>query len=197
MSGRLEQLARQIRRLRTRASEPRRTLKRALHLALDLAREHDADGFAALASRGLLDAALAERLAARTVDAGDITDEVVVDLDVFLRSIELGAPAQPLPLPPLASAPKLPPGTDRASVNVSGRIVSVIGRPGQATVVVDDCPIAMEAGGTRVEHLALPRVPTIVHELRRDPDGTVHIEWPGMLRLALAPDFASVQVDGA
>lgn len=188
MSGRLEQLARQIRRLRTSASEPARTLQRAVHLALDLAHEHADGDFAALAAKGILDPAVAERLGALAgiqLSARDFNPDVLVDLDVFLRSIELGAPAARLQLPPLGSAAKLPPGTHRASVNVSGRVISVVGRDGRAFVLLDDRPI-----GQPFDLLSIPMTPS---ELTREPDGTVRITWPGDLRLVVAADFTSVR----
>jgi hypothetical protein len=225
VSGRFEQLARQIRRLRTTASEPTRTLKRAVHLAVDIAREradglsgdepagggpaaggdgsvganangsdgagdHDAEhaiAFGALADQGLLDRAVAERLAALAADTSAVTDQHIVDLDVFLRSVENGAPAQPLPLAPLHGSPKPPPGTHRASVNVSGRVVTVEGRDGTAIVTVDDRLIAGA--------FALDSVPLSHYDVTRTPDGTVTIEWPALLRVTVAPDFASAQAE--
>lgn len=189
MSGRLEQLARQIRRLRTSASDPARTLQRALHLAADLATEYADGDFAALAAKGTIDSALADRLAALSakerVAETDVTADAVVDLDVFLRSVELGHPAAPLALSPLESAPKLPPGTHRASVNVSGRVISVVGRDGRAFVLVDDKPIG--------QPFDLREIPMSAGELQRDDDGTVHLQWPN-LHLVVAPDFTSVTV---
>ncbi len=193
MSGRLEQLARQIRRLRTSASEPARTLQRALHLALDLAREQtgsDEGDFNALASKGLIDQALADRLeglaSRERLSHTDVNQAALVDLDVFLRSIELGAPAQPVELPALGTSPKLPPGTQRASVNVSGRVVSVVGRDGRAFVLVDDRPVG--------QPFNLSAVPMTPAALERDRDGTAHIVWAGQLSIDLAFDFSSVSV---
>lgn len=188
MSGRLEQLARQIRRLRTSASEPARTLQRAVHLALDLAHEQTDGDFAALAAKGILDPAVAERLGALAgvqLSARDFNPDVLVDLDVFLRSIELGAPAARLPLPPLSGSPKLPPGTQRASVNVSGRVITLVGRDGRAFVLVDDRPV-----GQPFDLVSVPMTPS---ELSRASDGTVRIEWPRELRLVVGADFASVR----
>jgi hypothetical protein len=212
VSGRFEQLARQIRRLRTTASEPTRTLQRAVHLAVDIARErvdgstiepdagvgsggegtaaHDAEhaiAFAALAEQGVLDRAVAERLAALASDTSAVTDQHVVDLDVFLRSIEHGAPARPLALAPLHGSPKPAPGTQRASVNVSGRVVSVEGREGTAIITVDDTLIAGA--------FALASVPLSHYDVTRTPEGTVTIEWPGLLRVTIAPDFASARAE--
>lgn len=194
MSGRLEQLARQIRRLRTTASEPARTLQRALHLAADLAAEQlegDGDGtFTALAAKGVIDAAVAERLAKlasrERVGPQDVNDAVLVDLDVFLRSVELGAPAKPAPLPPLGTSPKLPPGTQRASVNISGRVVTVVGRDGRAFVLIDDRPVG--------QPFDLVTIPMSAPTIDRDRDGTAHIRWLDAITLELAPDFGSVRV---
>jgi len=91
--------------------------------------------------------------------------------------------------------PKLPPGAQRASVNVSGRVVSVIGRDGRAMVVVDDRPVGMMAEGARIPHFGLPSVPMSANEISRDDDGMARIEWPGMLRLRVELDFETVHVD--
>ena len=120
MSGRTEQLGKQLRRLRTSAAvEDDRAcetaLRRATHLARDLVHEHaeaaDADDHAAalaeLEAKGVLDPALAERMAAcierAEGEAGD--DAPTIDgllddgaiLDRFLRSIEHGALMPELP----------------------------------------------------------------------------------------------------
>jgi hypothetical protein len=173
-------------------------MQRALHLAADLAAELLADAgdaagdadFAALAERGTIDRDLATRLAGllgERLREDDVTDGALIDLDVFLRSVEQGAPAKPLPLPPLGSAPKLPPGTQRASVNVSGRVISVVGRDGRAFILVDDRPVG--------QPFDLPAIPMSASELEREPDGSVRIDWPGQLRLVVAPDFASARVE--
>ncbi len=199
MSGRLEQLARQIRKLRSDTADGR-TLQRAIHLALDLAVEHgesDGDdggteesdaGFAALAAKGVVDAAVAERLGAlagKRLSDGDVTPDAVMDLDVFLRSLEIGAPAQRLPLPPLGTPPKLPPGTQKAAVNVSGRVITLVGRDGRAFVLCDEKPIgqpfdlqSVPMGGAAIDH---------------EKDGSTRIEWTGQVRLVIGPDFASVR----
>jgi hypothetical protein len=191
VSGRLEQLARQIRRLRTSASEPARTLQRALHLAADLAAEQLEDGtFTTLAAKGIIDAGVAERLAKladrERVGPQDLSDAVLVDLDVFLRSLELGAPAPPAELPPLGTSPKLPPGTQRASVNISGRVVTVVGRDGRAFVLIDDRPVG--------QPFDLVTIPMSAPTVDRTRDGTAHIRWQDAITLELAPDFGSVRV---
>ncbi len=199
MSGRHEQLARQIRRLRTNASEPARTLQRAVHLALDLVNEDGESDFGTFAGKGVLDADLAARLgalsSAERLGARDVTPQVLIDLDVFLRSIEIGRPAPPLQLAPLDAPPKLPPGAQRSSVNVSGRVVSVIGRDGRAMVVVDDRPVGMMVEGARVPHFGLAGVPMSSHQVDREPDGMARVEWPGLLRLRIELDFETVHVD--
>lgn len=193
MSGRPEQLARQIRRLRSTPNDPARTLQRAVHLAAELAAEDGDADFATLASKGVLDAAVAGRLAALTakdrVAESDVTEAAVVDLDVFLRSIEIGAPAQPLPLPPLGDAPKLPPGTHKTSVNVSGRVVTLVGRDGRAFVLVDDKPIGRP--------FDLQSVPMSQPVIERDRDGTVRLTWEGMIQLSIAPDFVGLMASPA
>lgn len=192
MSGRLEQLARQIRRLRTSAADPARTLQRAVHLARDLAREHGDDDFAALSGKGILAPEVGERLAkltGRKLSARDFSPDVLVDLDVFLRSLEIGAPAPRLELAPLGGDPaKLPPGTQRASVNVSGRVVTLVGAAGRAFVLVDDRPIG--------QPFNLSAVPMDAPAIERDRDGTTRIVWVGVVTLELGADFRSVRVAG-
>ena len=78
--------------------------------------EGDGDGnFVALATKGVIDAAVAERLAKlaarERVGPQDVSDAVLVDLDVFLRSIELGAPAPPARCP--ARRSRFTPRSDR------------------------------------------------------------------------------------
>lgn len=164
-------------------------MQRAIHLAIDLAGEHDDGDFATLVTAGVLDPALAERmatLAARQISARDFSPAVLVDLDVFLRSIENGAPARPLPLPPLGDHAKLPPGAQKSSVNVSGRVVTLVGRDGRAFVLVDDRPIG--------QPFDLPGVPMDAPEVERERDGVVHLRWGGRLRIDLDAEFSSVRL---
>ena len=75
MSGRLEQLGRQLRRLRTIAADPHvhpagLTLSRATHLVIDLALEHAADeepreALVLLVATESVDRSLADRLVRR------------------------------------------------------------------------------------------------------------------------------------
>jgi hypothetical protein len=193
VSGRLEQLARQIRKLRTpNSAEPARTLQRALHLASDLAGERtDGGDFAAVSSQGIIAGDVAERLAAiagRRLADREVTDASISDLDVFLRSLEHGVPAPAIPLPPLGDAPKLPPGTQKTSVNVSGRVVTLVGRDGRAFVLVDDKPI-----GQPFDLAAIPmNPPSIARE-----DGEVLLEWEGAIRVVLDPMFKLARVEPA
>lgn len=188
MSGRFEQLGRQIRRLRSAAADQGRTLQRAVHLAADLAAEHDAEELGALAARGLLDGEVAARLGAlvgKRLGDRDVTPDVIADLDVFLRSIEAGGPVPRVVVPPLGTTPKLPPGTQKTAVNVSGRVLTLVGRDGRAFVLCDDRPIG--------QPFDLSSVPMKAHQVSRERDGTVLIDWEGELRLVVAPDFASVR----
>jgi hypothetical protein len=191
VSGRLEQLARQIRKLRTPdSSEPARTLQRALHLASDLAAEHAEGGdFAALAAQGIIDGGVAERLTAiagKRLTEREVTDAAIVDLDVFLRSLEHGAPAPPLVLPPLAGTPKLPPGVQKTALNISGRVITLVGKEGRAFVLLDDKPTG--------QPFDLPGVPAGEHDIAYLPDGTTTITWEGALSLTLSADFKTVSV---
>jgi len=194
VSGRLEQLARQIRKLRTpNSSEPGRAMQRALHLASDLAAEEVEDGdFAALAAKGVIDSGLAERLAliaGKRLQDREVTDAAIADLDVFLRSVEQGSPAPPLALPPLGGeGPKLPPGTQKTSVNISGRVLTLVGRDGRAFVLLDDKPIG--------QPFDLQAVPMSAPEITREP-GTITLAWDGFIRLVLDAGFKLVRVEPA
>jgi hypothetical protein len=197
VSGRTEQLARQIRKLRTSAAEPARTLQRAVHLALDLAAEalesEDGTGdFPALAGRGVIDADVAQRLAAlaaiEKLSARDYSPAALIDLDVFLRSVEAGAPARAVDLPPLSGEhPKFPPGTQKTSTNVSGRVLTLVGRDGRAFILCDEKPIG--------QPFDLPSVPMSAPEIERGKDGSVALLWEGFIRLTIGADFASVRVE--
>jgi hypothetical protein len=191
VSGRLEQLARQIRKLRTLGSaEPGRTLQRALHLASDLAEEYsDGGDFAALAAKGIVDAALADRLGAiagTRIEDRQVTNEAISDLDVFLRSIEHGAPAPAVPLPPLGDSPKLPPGVQKTAINISGRVVTLVGKDGRAFVLLDDKPTG--------QPFDLVSVPSTAGDVAYLPDGTTTVTWEGQLALTLSADFKTVSI---
>lgn len=152
--------------------------------------DSDDGDFTALAAKGLIAPAVAARLEAlagrERLGGNDVTQAALVDLDVFLRSIELGTPAEAIELPQLGTSPKLPPGTQRASVNISGRVISVVGRDGRAFVLVDDRPIG--------QPFDLRSIPMTAAQLERDRDGTSHITWPGALNLVIASDFSSCSV---
>ena len=129
MSGRYEQLGRQLRKVRTSLAkhDMRATsvaLRRATHLASDLVLEQvDVDdvasGLAELVTRNIVDAALADRLVrsfasdeglAHEPDATEVTARGR-DLDRLLRSLEHGAVMPELPFVALhpAEAPAVLP----------------------------------------------------------------------------------------
>jgi hypothetical protein len=107
VSGRYEQLGRQLRKVRASLAKHDNhavsvALRRATHLASDLVLEQvETDdvsaGLAELVTRHIVDAALAERLVHRfAADAVPVPDpeaagELGRDLDRFLRSLEHGA----------------------------------------------------------------------------------------------------------
>jgi len=201
VSGRTEQLGRQLRRLRSNAADHDAkgcalALRRATHLARDLALEHaEADeppaALAELATQGMIDAVLAERVGARIERAEEDDQETTIDsalddgrdLDRFLRSIEHGALMPELPF--LALTPtEMPHASSRAAVTISGRHIVVAERGHEGLVFVDDRPI-----GTPFELMAAPTSkPQVVH----DPVGVTRIVWePENLTIELAADFAS------
>lgn len=215
MSGRLTQLGRQLRKLRhivggLASAEPTTTLRRATQLAADLACEHaDTDdaaaGFQALAARGLVEPALAERLAAhvagqREPGFGDQAMAVGRDLDRFLRSLELGAPAPEIPFPALVSRepePERAKPDSTAAVAISGRIVELAVRAGHASVTVDEQPIplALESG-ERVPSVALAAAPTSRATVQLEPTGEARVVWEHEhVTLAVAPDFTRARLE--
>jgi len=217
MSGRFTQLGRQLRKLRhivggSPSADPVTTLRRATQLAGDLACEHaevaDAQaGFHDLAVRGILEPALAERLAAWVASQRDGASSeralmIGRDLDRLLRSLELGAPA---PEAPFEAIVPREPGDGRAkpdstaAVPISGRILEldVLGR--LAMLAVDEQPIAMTlASGESVTSFALVAAPTSRPEVHRAPSGVTRVVWgPENVIIELAPDFTRARIESA
>ncbi len=198
MSGRYEQLGRQLRKVRTSlAKHDTRAvsvaLRRATHLAGDLVLEHvDGDdvaaGLAELVTRQIVDAALAERLAHRFTaddrepDAAEVT-EVGRDLDRLLRSLEHGAVMPELPFAALVAA-EVPAAESRAALTISGRHVVIASRGGEGLVFIDDRPVGRP--------FAMHSPPTSKAEVHRQPSGATRITWQSHgLSVELAPDFAT------
>lgn len=203
MSGRYEQLGRQLRKVRASlASHDSRVtsvaLRRATHLASDLVLEQvetddAAAGLAALVTRQLVDAALAERLArgfARAADRAHEPAEAEVlalgrDLDRLLRSLEHGAAMPELPFEALATT-AAPAAESSAAVTISGRHVVIAGRGGEGLVVVDDRPVGRP--------FAMAAAPTRKAEIVREPSGRTRISWEAEgLAIELGPDFATCE----
>ncbi|MEO8549441.1 MAG: hypothetical protein ABI678_05695 [Kofleriaceae bacterium] len=226
MSGRLTQLGRQLRKLRTiiggaPSADPVTTLRRATRLACDLACEHAGveepdTGFRELARRGLLDPALAERIIGWVAALGiDVTEATALregelggramqigrDLDRFLRSLEIGASAAEIPFAALVPRESSGPKPDStAGVTVSGRLVELEVRDGRATVSIDDQLIAMaRASGDPLISFELTTAPTSRPEVHRELAGVTRVVWsPENITLELAPDFSRVQIgDGS
>jgi hypothetical protein len=207
VSGRTEQLGKQLRRLRTSAaSEDLRgsaqALRRATHLARDLVHEHTeaeelSAALAELVSRRVLDAALAERVAG-CIERGDYEgaseatlDEVLADggdLDRFLRSIEHGALMPELLFEPLQALGGIADSaTSKSAVTVSGRHVLLAERGREGMVFVDDRPV-----GRPFPLLAAPRTKP---EIRHEPSGMTRIVWESEnLVVELAADFGSTSI---
>ena len=201
MSGRYEQLGRQLRKLRTSLAKQDTqatsvALRRATHLASDLVLEQvDVDdvpaGLSVLEKRHVIDAALAERLADRfkadpdrghEPDASDVT-QLGRDLDRLLRSLEHGALMPELPFTTLVVG-ELPAAGSRTALTISGRHVVVAGRGGEGLVFVDDRAVGRP--------FVMPAAPTGKAEVHRDPSGTTRITWEtDGLVIELGPDFAS------
>lgn len=204
MSGRYEQLGRQLRKVRTSLAKQDSkatsvALRRATHLASDLVLEKvEADdaagGLAELVTRNIVDTALAERLTSRfTADedrqhepAADEVTEQGRDLDRLLRSLEHGALMPELSFLAL-HATDVPPSESRASLTISGRHVVVAGRGGEGLVFVDDRPV-----GRPFAMLSMPKGKAEIH---RDPSGSTRITWESDgLTVELGPDFATATV---
>jgi hypothetical protein len=201
VSGRYEQLGRQLRKVRTSLAkhDSKATavaLRRATHLASDLVLEHVesdevAGGVGELVTRQIVDAELAERLA-RRLSSDDERDhepdatEVIAaggDLDRLLRSLEHGAAMPALPF--VAIEPiEAPAAESRAAVTISGRHVVIGGRGGEGMVFVDDRPVGRP--------FAMRSAPMSKAEIHRDPSGRTRISWETEgLAIELAADFAS------
>jgi hypothetical protein len=204
VSGRYEQLGRQLRKVRTSLAKQdfkatSVALRRATHLASDLVLEHvDADdiagGLAELVTRNILDGALAERLGGRFSADDDRShepepDEVVAagrDLDRLLRSLEHGAMMPELPFAALY-ATEAPAAESRAALTISGRHVVIAGRGGEGLVFVDERPVGRP--------FVMRTSPTSKAEIQRDPGGRTRITWESEgLAVELGPDFATAVV---
>lgn len=204
MSGRYEQLGRQLRKVRTSLAKhdskaTQVALRRATHLASDLVLEQvEADEVAAglgeLVARGVVEAALAERLVFRFTSDEDRehepeVDEVTAigrDLDRLLRSLEHGAAMAELPFTPLVAG-ELPAAESRTALTISGRHVVIAGRGGEGLVFIDDRPVGRP--------FVMPAPPSGKAEVDREPSGRTRIRWEG-LAVELGPDFASAALSG-
>jgi hypothetical protein len=210
VSGRTEQLGKQLRRLRSSAATEdlracAQALRRATHLTRDLVHEHaeaeeHAAALAELENRRVVDAALAERVAA-CIERAESEDEDAsthsldellsdgADLDRFLRSIEHGAVMPELPFEPYNNNTSAitDSATSKAAVMVSGRHVLLAERGREGMVFVDDRPV-----GKPFPLLAAPRSkPEVVH----DASGTTRIVWQAeKLAVELAADFGSASI---
>lgn len=201
VSGRYEQLGRQLRKVRTSLAKHDSkaisvALRRATHLASDLVLEHvETDtagaGLAELVTRGIVDAELAERLTRRFSSNADrehepdVTEVIAAggDLDRLLRSLEHGVAMPALPF--VAIEPiEAPAAESRAAVTISGRQVVIAGRGGEGLVFIDDRPVGRP--------FAMRSAPTSKAEIHRDPSGRTRICWETEgLAIDLAADFAS------
>lgn len=201
MSGRYEQLGRQLRKVRSSLAKHDSVaisiaLRRATHLASDLVLEQvehdDVEGaLAELVSRNIVDAPLAARLGTRFASDGDRDRELEPgevtelgrDLDRLLRSLEHGALMPELPFGPL-NVTEAPAAESRVALTISGRHVVVAGRGGEGLVFVDERPIGRP--------FAMRSAPTSKAEVRREPSGQTRITWESEgLSVELGPDFAT------
>ena len=207
MSGRYEQLGRQLRKVRSSLAkqDARATsvaLRRATHLASDLVLEQVETGDLAgalreLVSRTVLDAALGERLVAMLAaeddpEAEPATDDVIArgrDLDRLLRSLEHGAAMPELPFAALESI-EVPASESRAALTISGRHVVIAGRGGEGMVFVDDRPVGPP--------FPMAATPTSKAEVERDVSGRTIVTWETEgLAIELTADFASAAARAA
>ena len=203
MSGRYDQLGRQLRKVRTSLAkhDSKATsiaLRRATHLASDLVfelaeSEDVASGLAELVKRGIVDAELAERLARRLSSAGDLEHEPDAlevtaaggDIDRLLRSLEHGAAMPALPFAAIEPTEALA-MESRVALTISGRHLVIGARGGEGMVFVDDRPVGRP--------FAMRTAPTTKAEIHRDPSGRTRISWEAEgLSIELAPDFASCE----
>jgi hypothetical protein len=215
MTGRFTQLGRQLRKLRnivggSPSAVPVTTLRRATQLAGDLACEstelEDAPAaFRELAARGIVEPALAERLAGYAAavsrpaeDREDTTTDRVLpmggDLDRLLRSLELGAPAPEIPFEPFGTRERAKPDST-AAVVISGRVLELDVTGGLAVIAVDDQPIPMTLSGQLVTSFALVAAPNSRPDVHRERTGETRVVWSlENVEIELAPDFARVQI---
>ncbi len=210
MTGRLTQLGRQLRKLRHIVGSPTAssvtTLRRATQLACDLACEQAAveDAQAAfhdLGVRGIVEPGLAERLAShaasiRAEGIGDRALPIGRDLDTFLRTLELGAPARDLPFEPLVEAASSTKPDSAAGVPISGRILELEVRGGRAAIAIDAQPIKLTVGADEgVTSFALAAAPTSTPEIEREGTGVTRVIWANeKLAIELAADFRRASV---
>jgi len=196
VSGRYEQLGRQLRKVRTSLAkhDSKATsvaLRRATHLASDLGLEHD--GLDELVTRHILDAELAERLTRRFSSDDDRDQEpdataVTVaggDLDRLLRSLEHGVAMPALPFAAI-EATTAPDADSRVALTISGRHVVIGGRGGEGLVFIDDRAVGRP--------FTMRSAPTSKAEIHRDPSGRTRICWEAEgLAVELAADFATAE----
>jgi hypothetical protein len=201
VSGRYEQLGRQLRKVRSCLAKQDHkatsvALRRATHLASDLVLEQvEADdlaaGLAELVARHVVDAALAKSLVRRFTgeddrdrepDAAEVIERGR-ELDRLLRSLEHGAVMPELPFVALVPA-ETPVMESRAAVTISGRHVVIAGRGGEGLVFVDDRPVGRP--------FAMQSPPTGKAEIHHDPSGSTRIIWEAdELAIELGPDFTT------
>jgi hypothetical protein len=206
VSGRYEQLGRQLRKVRTSlAKQDMRAvsvaLRRATHLASDLVLEQVemddvAAGLAELVTWQIVDTALADRLGRRFTADADLYQEPELaeaielgrDLDRLLRSFEHRAIMPELPFLPL-DVTEMPAAESRAAVTISGRHVVIAGRGGEGLVFVDDRPVGRP--------FLMQSTPKSKAEIHRDPSGRTRIHWESEgLAVELGPDFATATLIG-
>ena len=201
MSGRYEQLGRQLRKVRTSLAkhDTKATsvaLRRATHLASDLVLEQVevddlAAGIAELVTRQIVDAALAERLVRQFTAEEDRAHEPErrghrrsAAISIACCAASSTEPSMPeLPFVALVAA-EAPAAESRAALTISGRHIVIAGRGGEGLVFVDDRPVGRP--------FAMHSSPTSKAEVHRDPSGATRITWESeALAVELGPDFAT------